>query len=119
LLAATDTSNSLGKTLQVADKLSSQFDLKDKPEPPDAKPFDIKDYTQTAAEVTKTINEANQLLSTLQADGLAKRAAEVQQLVNSEIDHLTWRGVQFALYLFVLTLLYRFISVHKISETRI
>ena len=117
LLAATDTSNSLGTTLKVADKLSSQIASKDKPEPSDTKPFDINEYTQTASEVSKTINEANQLLATLQADGLAKRATQVQQLVDGEIDHITWRGVQFALFLFVLALLYRFISVQKIIKT--
>ena len=88
----------MGTTLQVADKISARFAADKTPKPPDAKPFDINDYKQTVAEVAKTVNEANHLLETLQAEGLAKRGIEMQKLVDDGIDHVTWRAVQFAVF---------------------
>jgi hypothetical protein len=110
MVAAKDTSIALGDTLKVVDTVSAKF-KSDKPEPADAKPFDIKEYQRTAEEVTKIVGEVNLLMNNLQGEGMGKRTAELQKLADSEIDHLAWRIAQLVILLFVLALSYRFISI--------
>ncbi|CAG7856906.1 hypothetical protein MCAMS1_01567 [biofilm metagenome] len=110
MIAAKDTSIALGDTLKVVDTVSAKF-KSDKPEPPGAKPFDINEYQRTAEEVTKVVGEVNVLMNNLQGEDLGKRTTELQKLVDAEIDHLTWRIVQLVILLFVLALVYRFISM--------
>jgi hypothetical protein len=109
MLAAKDTSVALGDTLKVVDTVSSKF-KSDKPEAPDAKPFDINEYKRTAEEVTKIVGEVNLLMNNLQGEGFGKRTVELQQLADAEVDHLSWRLAQLAMLIFMLALTYRFIS---------
>lgn len=112
-LAAQETSSSLGNTLQVADKITAQFASDTNSEPVDAKPFDINEYTRTAEEVAKAVNEANRLLVAIQSEGLAKRAADLQRLIDDGIDHLAWRAAQLAVLVFLLVLAYRAIPLRS------
>lgn len=114
MVAAKDTSVALGETLKVVDTVSAKF-KSDKPEPPGAKPFDIKDYQRTAEEVTKIVGEVNLLMNNLEGEGFSKRSTELQQLADAEIDHLVWRVAQLVLLMFVLALAYRFISLRMIN----
>lgn len=109
LATAKDTSVALGDTLKIVDNVSAKF-KSDKPEPIDAKPFDIKEYQQTAQEVTKIVGGVNTLMSSIQGDGTGKGVAELQKLVDTEIDHVVWRIAQLAFLIFFLSLLYCFIS---------
>jgi len=110
MVAAKDTSVALGETLKVVDTVSAKF-KSDKPEPADAKPFDIKDYQRTAEEVTKIVGGVNALMGNIQGDSSGKGVAELQKLANAEIDHLVWRIAQLLILLFVLALGYRVISM--------
>jgi hypothetical protein len=114
MVAAKDTSVALGDTLKIVDTVSAKF-KSDKPEPADAKPFDIKEYQRTAEEVTKIVGEVNLLMNNLQGEGMGKRTAELQKLADAEIDHLAWRIAQLVLLLFVLALVYRFVAVRMSS----
>ncbi len=110
LATAKDTSVALGDTLKIVDTVSAKF-KSDKPEPVDAKPFDINEYKHTAEEVAKIVGEVNLLMNGLQGEGFGKRTAELQQLADAEIDHLTWRVAQLVFLLFALALAYRFVSL--------
>ncbi len=114
LTTAKDTSVALSDTLKIVDNVSAKF-KSDKPEPADAKAFDIKEYQRTAEEVTKIVGEVNLLMNGLQGEGFGKRTAELQQLADAEIDHLSWRIAQLVLLLFVLALAYRFISARMVK----
>ncbi len=114
LATAKDTSVALGDTLKIVDGVSAKF-KSDKPEPANGKPFDIKEYQRTAEEVTKIVGEVNLLMNGLQGEGFGKRTAELQQLADTEIDHLFWRLAQLVMLLFVLALAYRFISVRAVK----
>ena len=117
LATAKDTSVALGDTLKIVDGVSAKF-KSDKPEPADAKPFDIKEYQRTAEEVTKIVGGVNLLMNNLQGDGTGKGIAELQKLAEAEIDHLIWRVAQLALFLFVLVLLYRWIVARNLYRQK-
>jgi hypothetical protein len=114
LATAKDTSVALGDTLKIVDTVSAKF-KSDKPEPVDAKPFDINEYKHTAEEVTKIVGEVNLLMNGLQGEGFSKRTGELQQLANAEIDHLSWRVVQLVFLLFALALAYRFVALRMVK----
>ena len=115
LLAAKDTSLALTETLKTADAVSAKF-KSDKPEPANAKPFDINEYQRTASEVTKIINEVNLLMSNLQGEGIGRRTAELQAIANAEIDHVAMRIAQLVLLIFGLALAYRILASRVVKR---
>ena len=114
MLATKDTSVALGETIKIADAVSAKY-KSDKPEPIDAKPFEINDYKNTVVEFTKGVSEARHLLESVQMKGLGQRTTDIQNLVASEIDHLAWRIAQLALLVFGLVLAYRFFSARVVK----
>ena len=88
------------------------------PSPP-GKPFDITEYTQAAAEFTRTANELQQLLTTLnaQAPALASTVGSTIDQGRSLIDYLALRIAALIALLIggtlAATLAYRYLTVQR------
>ena len=88
------------------------------PSPP-GKPFDINEYTQAAAEFTRTANELQQLLTTLnaQAPALASTVGSTIDQGRSLIDYLALRIAALIALLIggtlAATLAYRYLAVQR------
>ncbi|MGD8212657.1 MAG: hypothetical protein PVF32_22525 [Desulfobacterales bacterium] len=84
--------NTLAETLNVGEP---------SPEPTDAKPFDIKEYQDTIAEVTTLVETTNQLVGTVGLEKLLPELVKAVDQVGNEgeelIDHSFRQGVLFIL----------------------
>ncbi len=111
------TTTALNATMTTIDKVFLQPG-KDKPTDPNAKPFDIENYTKTAAAFTGTLREANDLLA--KAGGLlgaSNDAKWIEQRMNDAaglstrvIDTAFWRAIVLIGWFFALLLLYRVLA---------
>ena len=104
LEAGKGTSDSVNATIRSLDQLMGRFD---KPKPADAppeppgRPFDITEYTAAAAEFSRTANELQQLLGSLEngAPALAQSAGQAAAQLQSVLDHVIWRAFELGLAL--------------------
>jgi hypothetical protein len=88
------------------------------PKDPNAKPFDINEYTKSAVAFTTALKEANQVL--LQTGQLIQSPAFLKPLEQSAslasdtgakvMDAAFWRGIALIIVFFVMLTLYRFIT---------
>ena len=95
------------------------------PEPKDSKPFDIKEYQDTIAEVTTLVETTNQLVGTVGLEKLLPELIKAVDQVGNEgeelIDHSFRQGVLFILIAMgayvVARLIYNFLN-KKLIESR-
>ena len=92
------------------------------PNQPPGRPFDIRDWQQTAAQITSAATELRLLLDSLQtatseeklAPPIAQLSAQVERLElgsRSMVNLAAWRALQLILVFFVLLFLYRRVEV--------
>ena len=95
------------------------------PEPKDSKPFDIKEYQDTIAEVTTLVETTNQLVGTVGLEKLLPELIKAVDQVGNEgeelIDHSFRQGVLFILIAMgayvIARLIYNFLN-KKLIESR-
>ena len=112
--------------LLTANTLTEKFNLGEpSTDPSDSKPFDIKDYQDTIAEVTTLVETTNQLLGTVGFEKLLPQLVKAIDQVESEgeelIDHSFRQGVLFILIAMgayvIARLIYNFLN-KKLIESR-
>jgi hypothetical protein len=95
------------------------------PEPKDAKPFDIKEYQDTIAEVTTLVESTNQLVGTVGLEKLLPELVKAIDQVGNEgeeiIDHSFRQGILFILIAMgayvVARLIYNFLNKKLINPS--
>ncbi len=105
------------KVTQSLEGLTKQVDQsfmapgRNAPPNPNAKPFDIAQYTQTAVELTGALKEANSLLAgtsqLLQSPSLDRPLALAGEQGARLVDFAFWRAAALILLFFVLLVIYR------------
>jgi hypothetical protein len=88
------------------------------PKDPNAKPFDINEYTKSAIAFTNALKEANQVLTQtgqlIQSQALTKPMEQSASLAADTgakvMDAAFWRGIALIVVFFVMLTLYRFIT---------
>jgi len=108
--------NTLAETLNVGEP---------SPEPKDAKPFDIKEYQDTIAEVTTLVESTNQLVGTVGLEKLLPELVQAIDQVGNEgeqiIDRSFRQGILFILIAMgayvVARLIYNFLN-NKLIKPR-
>jgi hypothetical protein len=112
--------------LLTVNTLTEKFNVGEpSPEPKDSKPFDIKEYQDTIAEVTTLVESTNQLVSTVGLEKLLPELVKAIDQVSNEgeeiIDHSFRQGVLFILIAMgayvVARLIYNFLN-KKLIESR-
>jgi hypothetical protein len=99
LEAGTEASTSLNTTIRSFDQLLAGFDKSNpagvRPQTP-GRPFDIREYTASAAEVTRTANELQALVVAVErgSPALLQAAGRATATLQSVVDHAYWRIVQ-------------------------
>jgi hypothetical protein len=120
---AIEGSNTL---LLTANTLTEKFSVGDpSAEPKDSKPFDIKDYQDTIAEVTTLVESTNRLAGTVGLEELLPQLVKAIDQVGNEgeeiIDHSFRQGVLFILIAMgayvIARLIYNFLN-KKLIESR-
>jgi hypothetical protein len=107
--------NTLAETFKVGEP---------SPEPKDAKPFDIKEYQDTIAEVTTLVETTNQLVGTVGLEKLLPELVKAIDQVGNEgeeiIDHSFRQGVLFILIAMaayvIARLIYNFLNKKLITS---
>jgi hypothetical protein len=97
--AGTETSTSLNTTIRSFDQLMARFE---QPNPAGAgpqapgRPFDIREYTAAAAEITRTANELQALVAGVErgSPALTQAADRATVTLQNVVDHAYWRIVQ-------------------------
>jgi hypothetical protein len=124
LRKAIEGSNTL---LLTVNTLSEKFKVGDpSAEPKDSKPFDIKEYQDTIAEVTTLVESTNRLAGTVGLEELLPQLVKAIDQVGNEgeeiIDHSFRQGVLFILIAMgayvIARLIYNFLN-KKLIESRV
>jgi len=112
--------------LLTANTLTEKFNV-DKPsaEPKDSKPFDIKEYQDTIAQVTTLVETTNQLVDTVGLEELLPQLVKAIDQVGNEgeeiIDHSFRQGVLFILIAMgayvIARLIYNFLNMKLINPS--
>ena len=111
--------------LLTVDTLTEKFNVGEpSTEPKDSKPFDIKDYQDTIAEVTTLVESTNQLAGTVGLEKLLPELVKAIDQVGNEgeelIDHSFRQGVLFILIAMgayvVARLIYNFLNIKLIKS---
>ena len=114
------------KLLLTVNTLTEKFNVGEpSPEPKDSKPFDIKEYQDTIAEVTTLVESTNQLVSTVGLEKLLPEIVKTIDQVGNEgeelIDHSFRQAVLLILIAMgayiVARLIYNFLN-KKLIESR-
>jgi hypothetical protein len=118
-----ETTLTLNSTIDAIDRVFMQPG-KNQPKDPNAKPFDIEQYTQSLLALTTALKEANQLIVTtgdlLGSQKLQQPIAQINDVTTKQLDNVTnrsarildqafWRGVALIIVFFVMLTLYRLI----------
>jgi hypothetical protein len=137
-VALADTNKLTGSVMNVADSanqlmgtlkettlvLNSTLDTYGRvfPKDPNAKPFEIEEYTKTLLALTTALKEANQLINTtgdlLGSPKLQQPLAQINAATTQQLDNVTsrsarildqafWRGVALIIVFFILLTIYR------------
>ena len=113
--------------LLTVNTLTDKFNVGEpSPEPKDSKPFDIKEYQDTIAEVTTLVESTNQLVGTVGLEKLLPQLVKTIDQVESEgeelIDHSFRQGIILILIAMgayvVARLIYNFLNL-KLTGSRI
>jgi hypothetical protein len=111
------SSAALNESMQTADKVF-MTPGRNAPRDPNAKPFDINEYTQSAVQFTAALREANQVLmqtgQLMQSPTFMKPVADAANTAADTgakvLDAAFWRGLALIVVFFVMLTLYRFIT---------
>ena len=112
--------------LLTVNTLTEKFNVGEpSPEPKDSKPFDIKDYQDTIAEVTTLVETTNQLVGTVGLEKLLPQLIDAIDRVEGEgeelIDHSFRQGVLFILIAMgayvIARLIYNFLNKKLINPS--
>jgi hypothetical protein len=112
--------------LLTVNNLTDKFNAgQPSPEPKDAKPFDIKEYQDTIAEVTTLVESTNQLVGTVGLEKLLPELVKAIDQVGNEgeeiIDHSFRQGILFILIAMgayvVARLIYNFLNKKLINPS--
>jgi hypothetical protein len=110
-------SAALNQTMMTADKIF-MAPGRNAPRDPNAKAFDINDYTQSAIQFTAALREANQVLmqtgSLMQSPALMKpmdaAATTAADTGTKVLDAAFWRGLALIVVFFTMLTLYRWVT---------
>ncbi len=104
LQAGTETADALQEALATLDRLAARFpaDANAKPDP-NARPFDIRDYTDTMRELTIAVREINGLAQSL--DTALPVVRDASQVVTGDVEQLLDRVLQRLLVIVVVAIL--------------
>lgn len=122
LQAGTQASESVGGTVAALDAFVARFQPKGQVASASAprRPFDIRDYAQTARELATAAQDVQSLLVQLDASsaGVVRLTAATKQGLNEVVDRAFWRGVMLIAALAFATLItalaYRY-AAHRIG----
>jgi len=112
--------------LLTVNTLTDKFNVGEpSPEPKDVKPFDIKEYQDTIAEVTTLVESTNQLVGTVGLEKLLPELVKAIDQVGNEgeeiIDHSFRQGVLFILIAMaayvIARLIYNFLNKKLINPS--
>jgi hypothetical protein len=132
LAAGTQMSDSLNTTLTTFDGLMKRFGVGETnnatPPGTNSRPFNIQDYTTTAAQLAVTAQQLTQLLLTLDqtigSTNLAKLSAQVGPAVHEAqtggreiVDYAFWKGILLVVIVLVAALIYRFLGARLTRAT--
>lgn len=125
LEAGTELSASLNTTITTLDTVMKRFGIGEtnragRPEP-NAEPFRIQDYTDTAVQLEKTARQLTELLVTLDqtlgSTNLARFSAQARTGGKEIVNYAFWKGVLLVLIVLVAALIYRWL-VARMNTTR-
>jgi len=131
LTAGTQMSDSLNTTLKTFDALMKRFGVGETSNagPPDTNspPFNIQDYTATAAQLAVTAQQLTELLLTLDrtlgSTNLANLSAQVGPVVQQArtsgkevVDYAFWKGIILVMIALLAALIYRFLVAHLLPR---
>jgi hypothetical protein len=119
----TQFSASLNTTFTTFDALMKRFGVgeqKSEEPPPNAMPFRIQDYTQSAAQIEAMAGRLTELLGildlTMSSPKLTQLSAQVGPVVQQAeaggkeiVDYAFWKGILFVVLVLVAALIYRFL----------
>jgi hypothetical protein len=120
----TQFSASLNTTFTTFDALMKRFGVgepkSEEQPPPNAMPFRIQDYTQSAAQIEATAGRLTEFLGmldlTMSSSKLAQFSAQVGRVVQQAqaggkevVDYAFWKGILFVAIALVAALIYRFL----------
>jgi hypothetical protein len=120
----TQFSDSLNTTFTTFEALMKRFGVgepkSEEPPPPDAVPFRIQDYTQSAAQIQATAEQLTEFLGvldgTMSSSHLAQFSAQVGQVVQQAqaggkevVDYAFWKGILLVAIVLMAALIYRFL----------
>jgi hypothetical protein len=125
MTSGTQMSDSLNTTITTFDALMKRFgvgETNNNAAPPDtnSSPFNIQDYTATAAQLAVTAQQLTRLIlaldQTLDSTNLAKLSAQVGPVVQQAqtsgkeiVDYAFWKGILLVVIVLVAALIYRFL----------
>jgi hypothetical protein len=130
MTSGTQMSDSLNTTLTTFTTLMKRFGVGEtnNAAPPDTNspPFNIQDYTATAAQLAVTAQQLTRLLltlnQTLDSTNLAKLSAQVGPAVQQAqtsgkeiVDYAFWKGILLVVVVLVAALIYRFLAARMTS----
>ncbi len=116
-----ETTLTLNSTIDAIDRVFIAPG-KNQPKDPNAKPFDIQQYTQSLLALTTALKEANQLINTtgdlLGSTKLQQPIAQINEVTTKQLDNVTsrsarildqafWRGVALIIVFFIMLTIYR------------
>jgi hypothetical protein len=120
----TQFSTSLNTTFTTFDALMKRFGVgepkSEEQPPPNAIPFRIQDYTQSAAQIQATAGQLTEFLGvldrTMSSSNLAQFSAQVGLVVQQAqaggkevVDYAFWKGILLVVIVLVAALIYRFL----------
>jgi cytochrome c556 len=124
MTAGTQMSDSLNTTLTTFDALMKRFGVGETnnagPPATNSRPFNIQDYTATAAQLAVTAQQLTELLVTLDqtlgSTNLAKLSAQIGPVVQQAqtdgkevVDYAFWKGILLVVIVLLAALIYRFL----------
>jgi cytochrome c556 len=130
--AGTQMSDSLNTTLTTFDALMKRFGVGETnnagPPATNSRPFNIQDYTATAAQLAVTAQQLTELLVTLDqtlgSTNLAKLSAQLGPVVQQAqtggkqiVDYAFWKSILLVAIVLVAMLIYRFLGARLTRAT--
>ncbi|MEM9345982.1 MAG: hypothetical protein AAGB26_05125 [Planctomycetota bacterium] len=86
------TSDSLGQTISVLDGFTRQFESEEGEEKEPGRPFDIREYTEAAAQAAQTAAELNALVTNLDQSVQPERLEKTLDTFEAQISSLIWQA---------------------------
>ncbi|MEM6504202.1 MAG: hypothetical protein AAF711_01910 [Planctomycetota bacterium] len=86
------TSDSLGETISVLDGFTRQFESEEDEKKEPGRPFDIREYTEAAAQAARTAAELNALVTNLDQSVQPERLEKTLDTFEAQVSSLIWQG---------------------------